>query len=176
VLIKKSELCKKLSVSTDGLRKIRRKDSSFPAPLKLGDSKQSPVFFVKEEIEKWLETKKAERFNFPGTWIKYPSSIAQFKIRPANNPEYIKSLEQLRARSDGMDSFDAGKDFAELVGKYLIQDWKDIIFIEDGQEFQPPYTLDNAVKLFLMGDSSLEIFRWVRKTADSLAAEGADHD
>lgn len=61
MLIKKSETCSRLSLSADGLRKLMLKDSSFPKPIKLGDSKQSPVFFDIKELEQWLELKKAER-------------------------------------------------------------------------------------------------------------------
>ena len=61
MLIKKSETCSRLSLSADGLRKLQLKDPSFPKPIKLGSSKQSPLFFDVKELEQWLESKKAER-------------------------------------------------------------------------------------------------------------------
>ncbi|WP_104488752.1 helix-turn-helix transcriptional regulator [Acinetobacter indicus] len=56
-----NEVCDLLSLSRDGLRKVQLKDPTFPKPIKLGDSKQSPVFFDIKELEQWLELKKAER-------------------------------------------------------------------------------------------------------------------
>lgn len=56
-----NEVCELLSLSRTGLQKLMLKDNSFPVPLKLGNSRQSPTFFVKEELDKWLEAKKAKR-------------------------------------------------------------------------------------------------------------------
>lgn len=56
-----NEVCDLLSLSRDGLRKVQLKDPSFPKPIKLGSSKQAPVFFDIKELEQWLELKKAER-------------------------------------------------------------------------------------------------------------------
>ncbi|MEK5743907.1 hypothetical protein VXE41_13295 [Acinetobacter variabilis] len=56
-----NEVCKLLSLSRDGLRKLQLKDPSFPKPIKLGDSKQSPVFIDMKELESWLEAKKEQR-------------------------------------------------------------------------------------------------------------------
>lgn len=56
-----NEVCDLLSLSRDGLRKLQLKDPDFPAPIKLGNSKQAPVFFDIKELEQWLELKKAER-------------------------------------------------------------------------------------------------------------------
>ena len=56
-----NEVCELLSLSRDGLRKVQLKDPSFPKPIKLGNSRQAPVFFDIKELEQWLELKKAER-------------------------------------------------------------------------------------------------------------------
>ncbi|WP_441374279.1 helix-turn-helix transcriptional regulator [Acinetobacter lwoffii] len=61
MLKKFNEVCDLLSLSRDGLRKVQLKDPSFPKPIKLGSSKQAPVFFDIKEIEQWLEIKKASR-------------------------------------------------------------------------------------------------------------------
>lgn len=61
MLKKFNEVCDLLSLSRDGLRKVQLKDPSFPKPIKLGSSKQAPVFFDVKELEQWLELKKAER-------------------------------------------------------------------------------------------------------------------
>lgn len=61
MLKKFNEVCDLLSLSRDGLRKVQLKDPTFPKPIKLGNSKQAPVFFDIKELEQWLELKKAER-------------------------------------------------------------------------------------------------------------------
>lgn len=61
MLKKFNEVCGLLSLTRDGLRKVQLKDPTFPKPIKLGNSKQAPVFFDIKELEQWLELKKAER-------------------------------------------------------------------------------------------------------------------
>lgn len=61
MLIKLKDVCNLLSLSRDGLKKLQQRDSDFPKAIKLGDSRQSSVFFIKEELDQWLDTKKAER-------------------------------------------------------------------------------------------------------------------
>ncbi|UNW05271.1 MULTISPECIES: helix-turn-helix transcriptional regulator [Acinetobacter] len=61
MLKKFNEVCGLLSLTRDGLRKLQLKDPDFPAPIKLGDSKQAHVFFCSKELEQWLEKKKASR-------------------------------------------------------------------------------------------------------------------
>ena len=61
MLKKFNEVCDLLSVTRDGLRKIMLKDKDFPKPIKLGDTKQAPVYFAIKEIEQWVEIKKAAR-------------------------------------------------------------------------------------------------------------------
>lgn len=53
--------CDYLDLSREGLRKLLAKDSTFPRPIKLGDSMQSPVYFDVAEIDAWIESKKAAR-------------------------------------------------------------------------------------------------------------------
>lgn len=61
MLKKFNEICDYFSVTRDGLRKIQLKNPDFPKPIKLGDTKQAPVYFDMKEIEQWVELKKAER-------------------------------------------------------------------------------------------------------------------
>lgn len=61
MLKKFNEVCLHFSVSRDGLRKIQLKNPDFPKPIKLGDTKQAPVYFDMKEIEQWIEKKKSER-------------------------------------------------------------------------------------------------------------------
>lgn len=48
-----------LDMSREGLRKLINRDPTFPRPIKLGESRQAAVFFDAQQIEQWLELKKA---------------------------------------------------------------------------------------------------------------------
>lgn len=54
-------ICSELDLSREGLRKLQAKDPTFPRSIKLGDSMQSPVYFDSNEIDQWIESKKAAR-------------------------------------------------------------------------------------------------------------------
>jgi prophage regulatory protein len=60
-LIPQHDLCKSIGLSPNGLRKLLKKDPSFPRPIKLGATKQAPVFYDAQEYHDWLDAKKAER-------------------------------------------------------------------------------------------------------------------
>lgn len=60
-LIPQHALCKSMGISPNGLRKLLKKDPSFPRPIKIGESKQAPVYYDAEEYQVWLDAKKAER-------------------------------------------------------------------------------------------------------------------
>ena len=47
-----------LDLSREGLRKLAKRDPTFPAPIKLGESRQAAVFFNVKEVEQWVENKK----------------------------------------------------------------------------------------------------------------------
>ena len=47
-------VCQLLDVTREALRHTIRKDPTFPAPLKMGTTKQSPVFFDYQELVEWL--------------------------------------------------------------------------------------------------------------------------
>lgn len=50
-----------LDLSREGLRKLVKRDPTFPQPIKLGESRQAAVFFDVQELEQWLENKKASQ-------------------------------------------------------------------------------------------------------------------
>lgn len=52
-----------LDLSREGLRKLVKRDPTFPQPIKLGESRQAAVFFDVQELEQWLENKKASQSN-----------------------------------------------------------------------------------------------------------------
>jgi len=45
-----STVCQLLDVTRESLRHTIRKDSSFPRPLKMGTTKQAPVFFDYQQL------------------------------------------------------------------------------------------------------------------------------
>ena len=59
IRIQFSTACQLLDVTRESLRHTIRKDPSFPRPLKMGTSKQSPVFFDYQELVEWRNSKKA---------------------------------------------------------------------------------------------------------------------
>jgi len=56
-LIRQTTLCEWLDLSRSGLDKLRKKDPSFPKPIKSGDSRQAAAFYVVSEIDAWLASK-----------------------------------------------------------------------------------------------------------------------
>ncbi|WP_028240520.1 helix-turn-helix transcriptional regulator [Stutzerimonas azotifigens] len=56
-LIRQSALCDWLDLSRSGLDKLRKKDPTFPKPLKDGDSRQAAAFYVVAEVDAWLRSK-----------------------------------------------------------------------------------------------------------------------
>lgn len=60
-LIRQPALCNWLDLSRSGLDKLRKKDPSFPKPIKDGDSRQAAAYYVVAEIEAWLRSKIAAR-------------------------------------------------------------------------------------------------------------------
>ncbi len=60
-LIPQTEVYKVLGKSRSGLDKLRKKDPSFPKPIKFSDSKQATAYYVVEEINAWLEAKISAR-------------------------------------------------------------------------------------------------------------------
>lgn len=60
-LIRQPALCVWLDLSRSGLEKLRKRDSSFPKPIKDGNSRQAAVYYVVTEVNEWLNAKIAER-------------------------------------------------------------------------------------------------------------------
>jgi len=60
-LIRQTALCDWLDLSRSGLDKLRKKDPTFPKPLKDGETRQAAAFYVVAEVEAWLRSKIAER-------------------------------------------------------------------------------------------------------------------
>ena len=60
-LLRKTTAAKVLDLSKSGLEKLVSSDSTFPKPIKLGEHRQSAVFFDEDELHAWIESKKAQR-------------------------------------------------------------------------------------------------------------------
>ncbi|AXI02605.1 helix-turn-helix transcriptional regulator [Aquirhabdus parva] len=60
-LKKQATVCKDLAMSRNGLFKLAAKDPTFPKPIKLGETRQSPVYYDADELTAWIESKKAAR-------------------------------------------------------------------------------------------------------------------
>jgi prophage regulatory protein len=61
LLMRQSALLEVLGLSRSGLDKLRKKDPTFPAPIKDGSSRQAPTYFVVAEVEAWVATLIAKR-------------------------------------------------------------------------------------------------------------------
>lgn len=60
-LITQTELCQMIGQSRSGLDKLKKKDLSFPKPIKFGTSRQANAYYVLTEVEQWLAQKILER-------------------------------------------------------------------------------------------------------------------
>jgi prophage regulatory protein len=56
-LIRQLALCDWLDLSRSGLDKLRKKDPTFPKPIKGGQTRQSATYYVVAEVESWLQAK-----------------------------------------------------------------------------------------------------------------------
>jgi prophage regulatory protein len=56
-LIRQPALCSLLDLSRSGLDKLRKKDPTFPKPLKDGASRQAAAYYVVIEVEAWIRAK-----------------------------------------------------------------------------------------------------------------------
>ena len=60
-LLRKSTAAKVLDLSKSGLEKLAANDPNFPRPIKMGEHRQSAVFFDDGELKEWIEAQKAKR-------------------------------------------------------------------------------------------------------------------
>ena len=60
-LIRQPALCTWLDLSRSGLDKLRKKDPTFPRPIKDGDTRQAAAYYVVAEVEAWIASKVAAR-------------------------------------------------------------------------------------------------------------------
>lgn len=72
-LIPQTEVCKTIGQSRSGLDKLRKKDPSFPKPIKFSNTRQATAYYVVDEINAWLAAKiKARDELYAGATNKLP--------------------------------------------------------------------------------------------------------
>ena len=60
-LIPQTEVYKAIGQTRSGLDKLRKKDPTFPKPIKFGSSRQATAYYVIAELNAWLVAKIKER-------------------------------------------------------------------------------------------------------------------
>lgn len=130
---------------------------------------------LKAEIQKsknvslWKEYKDAEG-----------NVLAEFKIRGEAYKPYRVALEraQNQVASKGYVVSTAGAEdklyhelLLEAAACHLIEDWKGVVFSENGKEVEQPYTPVNATKLFDMGDIGVAVWVFVKVHAEKIQLE-----
>lgn len=60
-LIPQPDVCKAIGQTRSGLDKLRKKDPTFPKPIKFGSSRQAAAYYVIAELNAWLANKIKER-------------------------------------------------------------------------------------------------------------------
>lgn len=60
-LIPQPEICRRLGKTHSGLTKLRKKDPTFPKPIKFSDTRQAASYYVAAEIDAWLQQKIDQR-------------------------------------------------------------------------------------------------------------------
>jgi hypothetical protein len=122
-----------------------------------------------KEVSLWKEYKDAEG-----------NVLAEFKIRGEGYKPFRVAMEraQNQVTSKGYNVSTAGKEdklyhelLLESAACHLIEDWKGVFFVEDGQEVEQPFSPENATKLFNMGDIGLAIWVFVKTHAEQIQAD-----
>lgn len=117
-------------------------------------------------------------------WKEYKDSegnvLAEFKIRGEGYKPFRVAMEraQNQVTSKGYNVSTVGKEdklyhelLLESAACHLIEDWKGVFFIEDGEEVEQPFSPENATKLFNMGDIGLAIWVFVKTHAEQIQAD-----
>lgn len=60
-LLKINDVAKLIGRSRSSLARIRNADPTFPTPIKDGQTRQAPCYFVRCEIEAWVRTQMDRR-------------------------------------------------------------------------------------------------------------------
>ncbi|MEJ7854762.1 hypothetical protein [Acinetobacter baumannii] len=122
-------------------------------------------------------------------WREYKDEegniLAEFKIRGIGYKPYQVAIERAnnQINSKGFDVTkvaEGDKLFHELlmeaVACHLIEDWKGVVFVEEGTEgelikSEPSYNAENATKLLNMGDLGVSLWSFIRTESEKIQAE-----
>lgn len=58
MLIRFKSVCEKLCLSRNGLHRLIMRDPTFPKAIKFSSARQANIYFVLQEVEDWIESKK----------------------------------------------------------------------------------------------------------------------
>lgn len=61
ILLRQKTLMDMLDLSSSGFYELRKRDPSFPKPIKDGHSQQAAAFYVVDEVKSWLINRMIER-------------------------------------------------------------------------------------------------------------------
>lgn len=122
-------------------------------------------------------------------WREYKDTegnvLAEFKIRGIGYKSYQVALERANNQISSK-GFDVAKATAEdklfhelvleAVASHLIEDWKGVVFVEEGPEgelvkTEPTFNGENAFKLLNMGDLGVSIWSFIRTESEKIQAE-----
>ncbi|MEV8215726.1 hypothetical protein [Leifsonia sp. NPDC077715] len=122
-------------------------------------------------------------------WREYKDTdgnvLAEFKIRGIGYKPYQVALERANNQISSK-GFDVAKATAEdklfhelvleAVASHLIEDWKGVVFVEEGLEgelvkTEPTFNGENAYKLLNMGDLGVSIWSFIRTESEKIQAE-----
>ncbi|MBK0410104.1 hypothetical protein JEO87_06215 [Acinetobacter pittii] len=122
-------------------------------------------------------------------WREYKDTegnvLAEFKIRGIAYKPYQVALERANNQISSK-GFDVAKATAEdklfhelvleAVASHLIEDWKGVVFVEEGPEgeqikTEPTFNGENAFKLLNMGDLGVSIWSFIRTESEKIQAE-----
>ncbi|MFW6586395.1 hypothetical protein [Acinetobacter baumannii] len=122
-------------------------------------------------------------------WREYKDEegnvLAEFKIRGIGYKPYQVAIERAnnQINSKGFDVTkvaEGDKLFHELlmeaVACHLIEDWKGVVFVEEGTEgelikSEPAYNAENATKLLNMGDLGVSLWSFIRTESEKIQSE-----
>lgn len=112
-------------------------------------------------------------------WKEYKDAkgnvLAEFKIRGAAYPAYQVAIERAhnQVSSKGFDVTKASSSdkllhelHLDAAACHLIEDWKGVALKEKGEIIEVPYSPENAMKLFNLGDIGPQIWAFIKTQSE----------
>lgn len=121
-------------------------------------------------------------------WKEYKDAegniLAEFKIRGAAYPAYQVAIERAhnQVSSKGFDVTKASASdrllhelHLDAAACHLIEDWKGVALKENDEVIEVPYSAENAMKLFNLGDIGPQIWAFVKTQSELIQFEADKH-